>query len=418
MDLVQDQRGRNHSSNSTTISSGLNCTLPPLRPSNDLMHASNQLMESHSGPNASRAKTPKSELPSAQPRSECSLRMCPARAARILMCLKYSKAEEGAQMTTPHPEKETIVNPTENGSSHFEPPLSPSLSKKGSSGSSLVPVAHQKGSPNPQPAQCSRAHTATLEFAVSMVKMDRNVDREELPKPKRRNRSDMRSSVDKLMDEVDAVVGGEPAKDAPKEEWDRYLGAFINELDKRSESNAWPQLEKAERFVRRMGQAPFKRMNYSSEDDDPPRTGESTRPIQQKAQTEGSQNNGDGTLHTNGKSRKRRRDTAGVKKEEVRTASIEEQTAEKLELGDAEQSTGGNGTKSFSPDTPPPISSAEQSNSQRKKRRRTALEVLESNLGQLERDLRGPKYIRESDGEHGVYDGGQENVCALPSNYS
>ncbi|KAI1807746.1 hypothetical protein F4811DRAFT_504415, partial [Daldinia bambusicola] len=222
--------------------------------------------------------------------------------------------------------------------------------------------------------------------------MSRHNDREELSKPGRRNRSDARSSVDKLMEEVNAKVGGEPADDAPKEEWDRYLGHYIEELDRKTGSGTWPQLEKAEQFVRRMGQVPLRRVNYSSDEDDLPKASESIAPARQKGHIEGTKTNTNGIEPTDGKARRnKRRGAPGTKKNEVQTASVDKQgeaaaaAAADLESEDAKRSRGGSGGKSSTPNIPPPppppSPSAEQSNSQRRKRRRTGLESLESNLG-------------------------------------
>ncbi|KAI1471443.1 uncharacterized protein F4812DRAFT_178974 [Daldinia caldariorum] len=356
------------------------------------MHVSYQFMESRKDRNGSHTENSTVIPPSTQSCSKDDIFMLQAqyRAARALMRLKYAKPEESAHTETPRLESEASINPAVNGNSHSEPSLSSTLWQKGSHGPhrdfGLVPITHQQGSQGSQLAQRGEC-TASLDFGASIVTMSRHTGREELLKPGRRNRSDGRSSVDKLMDEVEAVVGGQPADDAPKEEWDRYLGSYIKELDRRTESGAWHQLEKAQQFVRRMGQAPFRRVNYSSDEEDLPKASESMIPARQKDHTEGTQGNSNEITPTHGKSRNKRRGGPGAKKNEVQTASVDKQAAAAavavLELENAKRSTGRSGVKSSIPDIPPPPPSlsAEQNNSQRKKRRRTGLESLESNLG-------------------------------------
>ncbi|KAI0846558.1 hypothetical protein F5Y00DRAFT_243459 [Daldinia vernicosa] len=207
-------------------------------------------------------------------------------------------------------------------------------------------------------------------------------DQTDLPKPRARNRSDTRPSVDKLLDEVNNTVGGEPADDATKEEWDHYLGTCVNELDRRAGSSSWPQLEKAERFVKRMGQAPFRMVGYSSDEDDVPKASGPTAPGQQKAQT-GKNHNNKATA-TNGKPRGRRREMTYHKKNEVRAASTEKQAAkDPHELEGAEQSSSGNGVKASTPNIipPGPGPTTDQDSPQHKKRCRRAVESLMSDLG-------------------------------------
>ncbi|KAI1642185.1 uncharacterized protein F4817DRAFT_308695 [Daldinia loculata] len=386
-----------HAPNSITIPPGLNRPLSRPESPNNRMHVPYQSMESNSDPNASRATTSMPALSSTQSRSDrphiCRVQF---RAAQTLLRLKHAKTEEGARAVMPCLESAANINVAVND--NFKPSLSSSSGNNVSQTLGFVPIGKKTSLFRRQVGRRSRQeYAAGLEFEASIVTMSPRNDQVDLPKPRARNRSDARSSVDKLMDEVNDTVGGEPADDATKEEWDRYLSTYINELDRRAGSSSWPQLEKAERFVKRMEQAPFRRMDYSSDEDDAPKAGGSTALGQQKVQTGKSHHR---ATATNGKPRERRRETTESRKNEVQAASAGKQAAKDLhELEGAEQSSSGNGVKASTPNIIPPGPSpmTDQDSPQHKKRCRRAVESLMSELGknwQPHADEQGRRPVR------------------------
>ncbi|KAI1655720.1 hypothetical protein F4813DRAFT_151808 [Daldinia decipiens] len=389
-----------HAPNSITISPGLNRPLSRPESPNNLMRVPYQSIESNSNPNVSRATTTSiPELSSTQSRPNrphgCQAQF---QAAKTLLGLKHAKTEEGARGLTPCPESAASIRLAVNG--NFNPSLSSSPVDNVSQTLGFVSIAKKRSSFRRQVGGRGRQeYAAGLEFEASIVTMNPRNDQVDSPKPRARNRSDARSSVNKLMNEVNNAVGGEPADDATKEEWDRYLGNYINELDQRTGPRSWPQLEKAEQFVKRMGQAPFRRVNYSSDEDDAPKAGGSTAPGQQKVQTGKSHNNNKGTA-MNGKPRERRRETTEPRKNEVRAASMGKQAAKDLqELEDAKQSRSGNGVKASTSNIIPlgPSLITDQDSPQHKKRCQRAVESLMSELGknwQPHADEQGRRLVR------------------------
>ncbi|KAI0008423.1 hypothetical protein F4779DRAFT_641925 [Xylariaceae sp. FL0662B] len=68
------------------------------------------------------------------------------------------------------------------------------------------------------------------------------------------------ASFKKLEKELQDIAGGEPSFDAPKEEWDGYLQHYMTEIERRDreKKNKWPVLEEGLKFQKQMSQQLFK----------------------------------------------------------------------------------------------------------------------------------------------------------------
>ncbi|KAI8961081.1 hypothetical protein F5Y11DRAFT_242576 [Daldinia sp. FL1419] len=364
-----------------TISPGLNRLLPSPESPDKLAHVSNQSMRSNDGydvPHIINLTPVPSTTLGSRPSSP---RLCEAELeeARALICLKYGEIENeevARALITLCVESATSTNSIIDGNS------TPSLLPSPGSDTSNVLISDQIPSKiRPLDSRVTRQtrqeHATGLEFEALGATMSPRSERLDPVRSRRKHRSDHRSPEDRLLEEAIAEAGGEPADDASKEDWDRYLGNCINALDQRSASSSWPQLEKAEQFIKKMGQAPFRRRGYSSDEDDPPKDGTPTPPDEQKVKAEKGQNDQNGQ---NENSQVTTTLPEGCRKmAESRKYIV--QAAEKLdELKDVEKSTKRNDMKASASKAFPPDSAADHNASPRKKRR-TVLDSLESDLG-------------------------------------
>ncbi|KAI0843301.1 hypothetical protein F5Y06DRAFT_1452 [Hypoxylon sp. FL0890] len=187
------------------------------------------------------------------------------------------------------------------------------------------------------------------------------------------------SSVQRYMDDINHAVGGSPSDNASREDWDRYLDAFMNEKQRRDaedDKNSWPQLTKASQYVERMKQQAQPARNHG-EEHGLLRTIGYTVAGRHEDKTERRQ-----TTKKNPKERPRKDKRA---EEDKQQASLMDNQAGK---GRGTQALA-NGSLSSSADAPrgsmsttPPIHPAHTSEGEHtKKRRRTGAEILESDLG-------------------------------------
>ncbi|KAL7624294.1 hypothetical protein AAE478_005854 [Parahypoxylon ruwenzoriense] len=119
--------------------------------------------------------------------------------------------------------------------------------------------------------------------------MDHPVDRPTNPEESAKRRAKIRASIDnsvnRLTDDINTTVGGPPADDASREDWDRYLNNFMGEMNRRDyerAENSWIQLAKAEKFVKQMGKKTFRMVGDDKEENASSGELASTRPALQR----------------------------------------------------------------------------------------------------------------------------------------
>ncbi|KAI2473475.1 hypothetical protein F4781DRAFT_442076 [Annulohypoxylon bovei var. microspora] len=187
--------------------------------------------------------------------------------------------------------------------------------------------------------------------------------------PKRRS-SDS-ASMKKYIASVNRAVGGPPSKDASRKDWDQYVNKFMTENWRRGDEeaeNSWTELEKSEGFIKKMGQQRFRLLGNNSDEDELPKTIQSTTPAKQGGQVE--------------------RNRVTPKKDSKKGARQEKQVGENRQHAPnakaqvTKPATASPTTLPHDPDANGSLADAPQAQTGKKtKRRRTGLEILQSSLG-------------------------------------
>ncbi|KAI1418008.1 hypothetical protein F5Y13DRAFT_150355 [Hypoxylon sp. FL1857] len=193
-------------------------------------------------------------------------------------------------------------------------------------------------------------------------------------------RANIDASVQKYMDDVDRAIGGPPSNDTSREDWDRYLDAFMNEKrrrDNEDEENSWPELAKAIQYVEGMKQQ-IQPVSSGSEEDSLLKTIGYTTPVKQECRRERRQ-------ATKKNPRERLRQEKQTEEGKQQQTILKDDRAGKERgiqtLADNPSSSSTNAAGDPVPTTIPPYLTYKSEGEPAKKRRRTGAEILESDLG-------------------------------------
>ncbi|OTA54882.1 hypothetical protein K449DRAFT_388898 [Hypoxylon sp. EC38] len=174
-------------------------------------------------------------------------------------------------------------------------------------------------------------------------------------------RANVDASVQKYMADINHAVGGSPPSNASREDWNRYLDAFMSEKrrrDKEDEENSWSELAKATRYVERMKQ-PVQLASSGTEEDNILKTPGSTTSGWQKDQSEKRQ--------------------AAKHSPKEKSKKAEENDGQQQAIFGSPNLPG----SLTSTTTPLPHLADIPEGQKPKKRRRTGAEILESDLGKM-----------------------------------
>ncbi|KAI1381660.1 hypothetical protein F4677DRAFT_440873 [Hypoxylon crocopeplum] len=174
------------------------------------------------------------------------------------------------------------------------------------------------------------------------------------------------ASAKRFMDEVGAAVGGQPADNAPKEDWNRYLENWTAEKRRRDEEDgkkSWAQLTKAEQFTKKMGEQQFQLVSPGLEEEIPPRPIEPTMASQLRDWTMEGMGLGAGAEDGSVQTRKRTRETSQAEGNEPVATSTNNQAT------------------MMGTDGPPPNGAPPSAVNGRRLKRRRRMDNLESDLG-------------------------------------
>ncbi|KAI2632334.1 hypothetical protein GGR54DRAFT_635095 [Hypoxylon sp. NC1633] len=347
--------------------------------------------------------------------------------------LEAAEILEAMRVSRPSSQKETTTLDTESvGSRSHNQPVRLALTGNGDqldetvnleshdpSTKSQPPSRYITGEP-PRTRQATRAYVLSQAEASSLRAptdiMPPKIDPNQVARHNSRLRPGTDNSVMRLIQQIDAVVGGSPPENASREDDDRYVNKWMEEKHRRDvedDEKTWTQLARAEQFIKRMAQQPFHFVGSSDEE------GRSTMANQRKDRAERRSNLSKKTRTVanrgNVKSRKTRQEAEQVEVDNQSSTLAKSLVA----TTDIPRPSPADGTEVLPPAILP-LNTVDIPESQvgprPKKKRRTAAENLESDLGrgwEPHVDAEGHRPARR-----GVYPPGPPPGFRLPPGFS